>query len=95
MRSRSRDSGGKLDGRRGEIAILAEILRLAENGAGQTKIMYGCNLSYQGMRTYLQSLQKTGLVRVTRTSSGAQFTTTAKGKSLLSCLETALDLLQQ
>jgi predicted transcriptional regulator len=94
MRARLPDPERRLNGRRGEIAIFAEVLRLAEMEAGQTKIMYSCNLSYQGMRSYLKALETKGLVSTTETSPGPRFRTTAKGKRLLSCLETALALLQ-
>lgn len=94
IEAKLKDSEWRPNGRRGEIAILAEILSLAAMEAGQTKIMYSCNLSYQGMKTYLKALETKGLVRANRSSQSPRFRTTAKGKRLLSTLETALALLQ-
>jgi predicted transcriptional regulator len=94
MRAKLKDSEWRPNGRRGEIAILAEILSLAAMEAGQTKIMYSCNLSYQGMRSYLKALETKGLVKANRAAQSPRFRTTAKGKRLLSSLEEALALLQ-
>lgn len=55
-----------MNGRRSEVEIIAEILKLAENGAKQTAIMYGCNLNHGRVRGYLGTLETKGLLECRR-----------------------------
>ncbi|MBM4433417.1 MAG: hypothetical protein FJ025_05395, partial [Chloroflexi bacterium] len=43
----------KVNQRRSNIEIIAEMLKVGENGAGKTKIMYNANLSYTQIQKYL------------------------------------------
>ncbi|MFC1984758.1 winged helix-turn-helix domain-containing protein [Chloroflexota bacterium] len=36
----------KMNNRRSNIEIVADMLRVGENGAGKTEIMYSANMSY-------------------------------------------------
>ena len=43
----------KVNQRRSNIEIIAEMLKVGENGAGKTRIMYNANLSYKQIQKYL------------------------------------------
>ena len=47
--------------RRSNIEIIADMLRIGENGAGKTEIMYSANMSYHQIQKYL--FVKTGMHR--------------------------------
>ena len=64
--------------RRDRFEIIAEILRVAKNGAKKTCIMYSCNLSHRMTKNFLTSLLETGLLR-----EGEAFHTTEKGLQFL------------
>jgi predicted transcriptional regulator len=59
---------------RSSFEIIAEILRVAKNGAKKTRIMYACGLSYRFVEKYLALLLETGLLRI-----GNSYHTTEKG----------------
>jgi len=59
---------------RSTFEIIAEILRVAKNGAKKTRIMYACGLSYRFVEKYLALLLETGLLRI-----GNSYHTTEKG----------------
>ncbi|MBE0513233.1 transcriptional regulator [Candidatus Bathyarchaeota archaeon] len=59
---------------RSSFEIIAEILRVAKNGAKKTRIMYSCGLSYRFVEKYLARLLETGLLRI-----GNSYHTTEKG----------------
>ena len=79
-----------MNGRRSDIEIMAEILRLAEDGAGQTRIMYGGNLNYGRLRDYIASLESRGLITSARSQQRIQYRTTDKGKYVLDQIEKAV-----
>lgn len=82
-----------MNGRRSDIEIIAEILRLAEDGAGQTRIMYGSNLNYGRLRDYLAFLESRGLIARARDHQKVHYTTTDKGKRILDQVEPAVSAL--
>lgn len=53
----------KLNQRRSNIQIIADMLRTGENGAGKTKIMYNNNMSYAQLQKYLSFLLTHGFIR--------------------------------
>lgn len=67
--------------------IIANILQVAVGGAKKTHIMYGCNLSFEQLETYLSFLLGRELLRVVSEKGGkgnpASFQTTAKGQDFL------------
>ena len=67
--------------------IIAEILRVARNGAKKTRIMYSCNLSYRMTEKFLTYLLEADLLRI-----GNSFHTTEKGLRFLKSYQT-LELL--
>jgi len=63
---------------RSSFEIIAEILRVAKNGAKKTRIMYSCGLSYRFVEKYLGLLLETNLLRI-----GNSYHTTQKGIQFL------------
>ena len=63
--------------------IIAEILRVARNGAKKTRIMYSCNLSYRMTEKFLTYLLEADLLRI-----GNSFHTTEKGLRFLKSYQT-------
>jgi len=63
---------------RSSFEIIAEILKIAKNGAKKTRIMYTCGLSYKFVQKYLDLLLETGLLQ-----SGDSYHTTEKGVGFL------------
>jgi predicted transcriptional regulator len=71
---------------RSRTEIIAAILQAANEGATQTRIMYGAYLSYSQVKEYLPFLQSRGLLRY---EEGAQlYWLTEKGMELLRHCET-------
>lgn len=71
---------------RTQIDIMASILNEAFEGARKTRIMYGCNLSYRQLQSYLKLLVGMKLLRVVlekKSSKTTFFETTAKGQDFL------------
>ena len=48
--------------RRSNIEIIADMLRVGENGAGKTEIMYTANMSYHQIQKYLEYLVNQGFI---------------------------------
>ena len=48
--------------RRSNIEIIADMLKVGENGAGKTKIMYSANMSYSQIQKYLGFLVSQGFI---------------------------------
>jgi predicted transcriptional regulator len=67
--------------------IIAEMLRVARNGAKKTRIMYSCNLSYRMTEKFLTYLLEADLLII-----GNSFHTTEKGLRFLKSYQT-LELL--
>ncbi len=51
-----------MNNRRSNIEIIADMLRVGENGAGKTKIMYNVNMSYSQIQKYLGFLISHGFI---------------------------------
>jgi len=73
--------------KRSFLEIIAEILRVAKNGAKKTRIMYSCNLSFHMTGNLLTYLLEADLLRI-----GGSFHTTEKGLQFLRIYQT-LELL--
>jgi len=73
--------------KRNRLAIIAEILQAAKDGAKKTHIMYRCNLSYRQTIKFITDLLENGLLRI-----GNSYHTTKKGLQFLQAYQT-LELL--
>lgn len=72
---------------RSSFEIIAEILRVAKNGAKKTRIMRSCGLSHRFVEKYVALLLDIGLLRI-----GNSYHTTEKGMQFLRKYQT-LELL--
>lgn len=74
-----------LGGKRSDVAITLEILRLVRRGERKTRIMYGANLSYGMLTRYLDFLIERGFIEA---DPGNQaYRLTPKGQGLAQDLE--------
>ncbi len=51
-----------MNNRRSNIEIIADMLKVGENGAGKTEIMYSANMSYSQIQKYLGFLMAHGFI---------------------------------
>ena len=56
----------RVNQRRSDVEIIAEMLRIGANGAAKTKIMYNANMSYLQMKKYLGFLVGQGYIDIVR-----------------------------
>lgn len=81
-----------MNGRRSNVEVIADILRLRE--AGKTEIMFSANMSYFQLQKYLDFLVREGfLKRTVVPNPGVKYTTTEKGLRLLGSIDSVLSLL--
>jgi predicted transcriptional regulator len=52
----------RVNRRRSDIEIIADMLKVGENGAGKTEIMYSANMSYSQIQKYLGYLVGAGYI---------------------------------
>ena len=52
----------RVNRRRSDLEIIADMLKVGENGAGKTEIMYSANMSYSQIQKYLGYLMAQGLI---------------------------------
>ncbi|MDM8000017.1 MAG: winged helix-turn-helix domain-containing protein [Dehalococcoidia bacterium] len=81
------------NGRRNDIRIVMEILRLAQNQSGQTRIIYGSNLNYKRAKYYLETLERRGYLESKRRDRRISYRITQRGRQALTCIERVLQLL--
>jgi predicted transcriptional regulator len=80
--------------RRSNIEIIADMLRVGENGAGKTEIMYSANMSYSQIQKYLGFLLSQGLIdRVELGNPIVTYQVTDKGSVLLRSIDNILEVL--
>ena len=84
-----------MNGRRSNIEIIADMLRVGENGAGKTEIMYSANMSYSQIQKYLSFLINHGFIdRVEVGNPVVTYRVTEKGSGLLKSIDTVLEVLE-
>ncbi|HHE42077.1 MAG TPA: hypothetical protein ENL12_05490 [Dehalococcoidia bacterium] len=80
--------------RRSHIEIIAEMLRVGENGAGKTEIMYSVNMSYAQLQKYLKFLLTHELIhRVEVGNPSVRYHVTEKGAELLKSIDSVMEIL--
>jgi len=82
--------------RRSNIEIIADMLRVGENGngAGKTEIMYSANMSYAQIQKYLGFLMNQGLVNKVEVGNPVvRYQVTDKGLKLLRSIENIVEML--
>jgi len=84
----------RLNHRRSNIEIIAEMLRVGENGAGKTEIMYGANMSYAQIQKYLAFLMSQDLInKVEVGNPSIKYRVTDKGSKLLESINNIMEIL--
>jgi predicted transcriptional regulator len=87
-------SAGKVNRRRSNIEIIADMLRVGENGAGKTEIMYSANMSYSQIQKYLGFLLSHGFIdKVELGNPVVTYQVTDEGLALLRSIDNILEVL--
>ena len=86
--------GMKINHRRSNIEIIAEMLRTGENGAGKTEIMYNVNMSYSQIQKYLGFLMSHGFITKMKIGNPCvTYQITDSGLNLLKSIEAVTEML--
>ena len=81
--------------RRSNIEIIADMLRVGENGAGKTEIMYSANMSYAQIQKYLGFLVSHGFINKVKVGNPAvTYQVTDKGGELLRNINCIIEVLE-
>jgi len=84
----------RVNWRRSNIEIIAEMLKVGENGAGKTKIMYNANLSYTQIQKYLGYLMGQGFINKIQVGNPAvTYRVTESGLRLLKSINSVIEML--
>jgi len=85
---------GVVGRRRSNIEIIADMLRVGENGAGKTEIMYTANMSYSQIQRYLDYLVNHGFInKVKMDNTVVAYQVTDSGLKLLRVIDTLMRML--
>ncbi len=80
--------------RRSNIEIIADMLRVGENGAGKTEIMYSANMSYAQKQKYLGFLLSHEFINKVKVGNpSVTYQVTDKGGELLKNINYIIDVL--
>jgi len=80
--------------RRSNIEIIADMLKVGENGAGKTRIMYNANLSYSQIQKYLGFLVSHGFInKIEMGNPAVTYKVTDSGLKLLNTISNILEML--
>lgn len=80
--------------RRSNIEIIAEMLKVGENGAGKTRIMYNTNLSYTQIQKYMGYLLGRGFISEMQVGNpSVTYQITEKGLKLLQSINSVMEML--
>jgi predicted transcriptional regulator len=81
--------------RRSNIEIIADMLRVGENGAGKTEIMYSANMSYAQLQKYLGFMLSHGFINKVKVGNpSVTYQVTDKGGELLKNINYIMEVLQ-
>jgi predicted transcriptional regulator len=80
--------------RRSNIEIIADMLRVGENGAGKTEIMYSANMSFNQIQKYLDYLIEQDFInKVDMGNNMVAYQVTDSGLKLLKAIDTLMAML--
>ena len=80
--------------RRSNVEIIADMLRVGENGAGKTEIMYSANMSYSQIQKYLGFLVSHGFInRLEMDNLSVTYQVTDIGLKLLRLIDDLIEML--
>jgi len=81
--------------RRSNVEIIADMLRVGENGAGKTEIMYSANMSYSQIQKYLGFLLSHGFIHKVKVGNPVvTYQVTDKGLGLLRNIDGIMEVLE-
>jgi predicted transcriptional regulator len=81
--------------RRSNIEIIADMLKVGENGAGKTEIMYSANMSYAQIQKYLGFLLSHGFINKVKVGNPVvTYQVTDKGGDLLKNINGIIEVLE-
>lgn len=81
--------------RRSNIEIIADMLKVGENGAGKTEIMYSANMSYAQIQKYLGFLLSHGFINKVKVGNPVvTYQVTDKGGELLKNINSIVEVLE-
>ena len=84
----------RINQRRSDIEIIADMLKVGENGAGKTKIMYNANMSYHQIQKYLGYLMSQGFIdRIKVGNPSVTYQVTDSGLKLLQLITNLKEML--
>jgi len=84
----------KVGRRRSNIEIIADMLKVGDNGAGKTRIMYNANLSYSQIQKYLGFLVSHGFInKIEMGNPAVTYKVTDSGLKLLNTISNILEML--
>src|SRR4030043_1871120 len=81
--------------RRSNSEIIADMLRVGENGAGKTEIMYTANMINHQIQKYLEYLVNQGFInKINIDNTMIAYQVTEPGFKLLKAIDTLLEMLE-
>ncbi|MBM2831147.1 MAG: hypothetical protein HW414_199 [Dehalococcoidia bacterium] len=84
----------KINNRRSNLEIIADMLRVGENGAGKTEIMYSANMSYAQIQKYLGFLMGQGYIAKMKMGNPCvTYQVTDTGSKLLKSIDSITEML--
>ena len=84
----------RVNRRRSDIEIIADMLKVGENGAGKTEIMYSANMSYAQIQKYLGYLMAQGFVdKMKMGNPSVTYQVTDSGLRLLELISSIKEML--
>ncbi len=84
----------KINNRRSNLEIIADMLRVGENGAGKTEIMYSANMSYSQLQQYLGFLMGQGFINKVKVGNPVvTYQVTEIGLKLLKSIDSVMEML--
>jgi len=84
----------RVNRRRSDIEIIADMLKVGENGAGKTEIMYSANMSYRQIQKYLGYLVGQGFIdKMKMGNPSVTYQMTDSGLKLLQLISSIKEML--
>lgn len=84
----------RVNRRRSDIEIIADMLKIGENGAGKTEIMYSANMSYRQIQKYLGFLVAQGFIdKIKMGNPSVTYQVTDSGLKLMQLISNIKEML--
>jgi len=81
--------------KRGRLEIIYEILSICREPVQKTRVLYGCNLSYDQLSRYLKYLIARGLLRLVERDGKKLLQVTEKGRKFLEGYESLSNIVEE